>query len=115
MKICTKICDECPFSNKSPRGWLADYTVEDFAQFFRLEVLFPCHKQIKDDLNFNQAAELVKTNKVKLCRGYVESMRKSAKLPVDPELANIVKNVALSDDSMSIFEFFAHHQKEEKQ
>lgn len=109
MKICKKLCDECPFSRNSAKGWIASYSIDDFMEFMRYDLPFPCHMLVEHDMTAEEAAQSVIDGKMKLCRGYVESMRKSAKIPRDPELAAIVASVNPSDDVMSIFEFAKHH------
>ena len=92
------------------KSFLAGYKVNDFVMFFQREVLFPCHKLLEqEDLTIKQVNEKVRDGSLLLCRGYVESMKRSAKLPKDAHFAKIVKEVELSENSMSIFEFTKHH------
>lgn len=110
-KVCSKLCGECPFSSKSAKGWLADYEVKDFMNFMTHEILFPCHMQMgEDDLSPEAVNEKVRNGELTLCRGYVESMRKSCKTPRDEKLAKIVAEIEVSEQSMSIFEFAKHHE-----
>jgi hypothetical protein len=116
-KHCTKMCKECPFSNKSAEGWLADYTGQDIIDFMNAEVSFPCHLQMSDgELNIDQTKRAIDKGEMKLCRGYVELIVKSAKSPYKNEqLVEAIKDVkenGLSDNSMDIFEFFEHHNLE---
>jgi hypothetical protein len=112
MKVCKSLCDACPFSRTSMPGFLADYKVTDFQNFIRFDFPFPCHKLIHGDMSSNEVRELIEREELLLCRGYVESMVKSAKLPKDPEFASIVKNINIGSNSMSIFEFIKFHSKE---
>lgn len=117
MKVCTRMCGDCPFSTNSIPGFLADYTIEDFSHYYQGEVLFPCHKLVKRDMNVNDISELVRSEQLHLCRGYVEMFAKSCKLPREPKFANIVKIVKkdLSEKSMSFHQFVQHHSRFLKQ
>ena len=114
MNICSKICNDCPFSSNSVNGWLADYNIEDFKSMMDQEVLFPCHMMMKeDDLTVDKAQEKIIKGELKLCRGYMESMIKSCKMPkFNKYLLNVrqkVKEEGVSDSSMSIYSFTKHH------
>lgn len=114
MNVCTKLCNECPFSKKSINGWLADYTVEDFQAFHRADAPFPCHMMTGDDMAIDEVEHAIRVGNLKLCRGYVESIIKSCKLPTNPLLVKavtLVKEQGLSEDSMPIWEFKRHHEK----
>jgi hypothetical protein len=116
MSICKKICNECPFSNKSLNGWLGGYSIDDVMAFQRTETSFPCHKMMtQENLSQAQADKAIKNGNMKLCRGYVESMVKSCKSPFANQLLieAIVKVKAegLSEDSMAIWDFKKHHDK----
>lgn len=114
MNVCAKLCNECPFSKNSLNGWLATYTVEDFQSFQRGDALFPCHMMHGDGLSFDEVEDAISSGELKLCRGYVESIIKSAKLPMNPMLLKamkIVKEQGLSEDSMAIWDFKKHHEK----
>lgn len=109
MKICPKLCNECPFSNTSMKGFLSNYSINDFILFQSKDILFPCHMLVPYDMTIDEAKTLIIEDKLPICRGYIESMRKSCKIPKNPEFALLVKNVELSDNSMSIFEFATYH------
>lgn len=113
LQVCAKLCGDCPFANTSMKGFLADYTIEDFEAYQRGEFLLPCHKLMpQEGLSPEETMQQVKSGKLKLCRGYVESIIKSAKAPIDKSLSKAVKAVreqGLSDRSMSIFEFRKFH------
>ena len=109
MRICQKMCDDCPFSRKSMRGFLGGYEVEELVIFFQQEVLFACHKQVSGNETVKEMESKVRKEKVSLCRGYVEAMRKSCKVPRNSELAAKARDLELSEDSMDIFEFATHH------
>jgi len=111
VKVCSALCNDCPFSRQSLPGFLADYKVEDFRAFMTHDIMFPCHKQMKAATPIEAVQASIKAGKLKLCRGYVESMVKSAKMPREESFAQIVKDVRpyLDDHSMSIWEFTDHH------
>lgn len=115
LNVCAKMCNECPFSNKSLNGWLADYTTDDIIKFMSFDASFPCHKMIKKDLSVDEVTKAIEKGEMKLCRGYVEMLIKSAKSPKNNnflvEAIKLVKEDGLSENSMSIFEFTEHHNK----
>ncbi len=112
--VCKKICNECPFSNTSAKGWLADYTTEDFKTFMNNEALFPCHMQrYEDGMTQIDVEDEILHGGMRICRGYVESMIKSCKMPKSNdiliEVREQVKLEGLSEQSMPIWEFIKHH------
>lgn len=114
VNVCKKTCKECPFSNQSMKGWLADYDVQDIQNYMSREVSFPCHMMMsKDDMDANETKEAIANGEMSLCRGYVESVIKSAKMPyANKQLVEAIAQVreeGLSDNTMSIFEFINHH------
>jgi len=114
LKVCSKLCGECPFSNKSIRGWLTDYTIEDIKTFQRNDGLFPCHKMVEGDgLSQAEVSKAIEAGEMKMCRGYVESIVKSAKLPQKGsalyEAYLTVKAEGTSEKSMTIWDFEKHH------
>ena len=117
-QICPKPCKECPFSNKSPQGWISDYSVEDFQKYMNAEVSFPCHMQMPnvDQMSPEQCKEAIDKGQAKLCRGYVEMLIKSCKaIRSNGQLIRaikLVKEQGLNDDTMPIWEFFKHHDPE---
>lgn len=116
MSVCKKLCNECPFSNKSLSGWLGGYTVDDISVFHRQETSFPCHKMMtENNLTQTEADKAIKNGSMKLCRGYVESIIKSAKSPyMNKILVQAIAEVraeGLSEDSMAIWDFKKYHEK----
>lgn len=112
--VCAKACAECPFSNRSMKGWLSNYTIDDVKQFIFNEAFFPCHMMMpENDMTQEEVQEAIKKGEIKFCRGYVESMIKSAKRPkYNQELLEAYKKVreeGLSDHTMDIMEFEKHH------
>lgn len=112
--VCSKLCGECPFSNKSLNGWLADYTKDDILAFMQGEASFPCHMMMTEEgKTVDECKELINQGKMRICRGYTEMLIKSCKsVRMNEQLAKaieLVKIEGLSDNSMSIFEFIKHH------
>jgi len=96
------------------KGWLADYEIQDFQNYMSREVSFPCHMMMtKDNLDANETKEAITNGEMSLCRGYVESIIKSAKMPyMNKQLVEAiaqVKEEGLSNNTMSIFEFRTYH------
>ncbi len=113
---CSKICKECPFSKNSLPGFLADYTPQDIVDFMNREDLFPCHMMMPDEnLDQSDVEKMIKNGELKLCRGYVESIIKSAKLPRNNKFLldamKCVRESGVSENSMPIWEFVKHHTK----
>ncbi|MEK6828984.1 MAG: hypothetical protein AABY15_02575 [Nanoarchaeota archaeon] len=117
VKLCSsKTCSDCPFSKTSVRGFLADYTIQDFKDFMNAEASFPCHKSMEEDgKSLDEVTQDIEDGKKPFCRGYVESMIKSAKRPYKNkkliEAIELVKSQGLSENTMSIFEFIDFHDK----
>lgn len=115
VRLCNKkTCGDCPFSNKSMRGFLADYTTEDFVKFQQAEMNFPCHKHMNDDgMSAIEAHNRIDNKEMPLCRGYVESFIKSGAMPKKNttlmEAIEIVKLDGLSENTMSMSEFREFH------
>ena len=114
MNICNKLCGECPFSKKSIKGFIANYSIDDFQQMMGHEISFPCHMSMDDEgVDVDDVLGIIEKGEMKLCRGYIESIIKSAKMPYHNkqivEAVKLVKEQGLSEDSMSIWEFRKHH------
>jgi hypothetical protein len=113
--VCAKMCKDCPYSKNSLSGFLADYSVDDFIAFQRDEVSFPCHKVTPEDTDTIDVHHEIMAGRSYFCRGYVESVIKSGKLPHTNELLKMaiekVKESGLSEDSMSIIDFVKYHNK----
>jgi len=119
VSVCPKMCKECPFSKNAMPGWLADYTPQDIQNYMSHEAFFPCHMMMPegvDDMNQQQVQDAIAAGEMKFCRGYVESMIKSGKMPYKNkalvEAYNKVKAEGVSPNTMNIFEFTKHHTRE---
>jgi len=116
VNMCSKACGECPFRKNSMAGWLADYSTEDIVAYMRGDVSFPCHMTMtNDDMSPADCKDAIERGEMKLCRGYVEMLIKSAKMPsTNQQLLDAMEQVrkeGLSDNTMSIFEFIEHHKQ----
>ena len=114
VKVCTKLCNDCPFSNTSMKGFLAEYSFSDIKVFMQTDTLFPCHKVLPNEFSKTPAetSEHVKQGDFALCRGYAESMIKSCVSPKNKDLKNLLEKVreeGISEHSMSMCDFEKHH------
>ena len=77
LTVCSKVCNQCPFSSKSLRGWLGDVSVEDTLEAQQSEQLFSCHLHRQGDpaVNLNKIMRGVQP----ICRGYMISAHISCK------------------------------------
>lgn len=112
MKVCNRMCNGCPFSTSSMKGFLGGYTLNFFRLIIRADFPFPCHKELKADTPITEVSKRVLKNEINVCRGYVECLNKSAKQPRDTEFLALCKSVqkkGMSKKSMAIWEFEEHH------
>ena len=111
IKVCQNMCGGCPFSSKSMKGFLADYSIDDIRYFLNHSVFFTCHKHMDVNLPQSEIKREVIKRQLPLCRGFMECMVKSCITPRDLDLAKARNSIKsdLSPDSMSIFEFDEHH------
>lgn len=111
--ICPKMCNDCPFSKTSTRGFLAEYNLNDIMDMKRTDFTFPCHKTVKNDTDVNLIKNKIESGEMHFCRGYVESFIKDCRIPRNnpllEEAINIVKSQGMSENSMSQHEFNLHH------
>lgn len=105
MNTCKKVCNECPFSKSSLRGWLAGYTADELHRIVMSEMHFPCHLTHKDRIPWDM------THKYPRCKGSLIYMKKNCKLPRDKELKRIIDNIPPEerDTILTAPEFFSHH------
>lgn len=120
MRTCKRVCKECPFTNKSAPGWLGPWKPRQILDVQQFEGLFPCHKTINDG-NKDAGPEIVLNGAVPVCRGFLASASKSAKLfgqhpDNGPDLQRLQKSVEDEghEDHQTIlarWEFLSHHTK----
>lgn len=116
LTVCKKMCNECPFSKKSIKGWLGDHTVSEITNAIQFEQLFSCHKQRTDDVLLNERQ--MENGKQNICRGFVLSATKSCKMfgqnpSTGAELRRLQKEVNPTEEEMesvlSKWDFEKHH------
>lgn len=78
LKVCAKMCKECPFSTESIKGYLGGFTVDETLQYISNEGLFSCHLHRGDSVVENE--ENVKNGKSPICRGFMLQAKKTGKL-----------------------------------
>lgn len=79
LKVCKKLCNECPFTNNSLPGWLGEATVQETLDAMQFETLFSCHKTRQHE-DPNKNLYEVMTGQQPICRGFVLSAKKSCKM-----------------------------------
>lgn len=78
MKTCQKICNQCPFRKDSAKGWLGHMKASDLVDSIKFELIFGCHLLLSDDAQQN--VKDMKNGIIPICRGFLASSRKSAKM-----------------------------------
>lgn len=73
LSICKRICNECPFTHSSPKGWLGPHSLEDVLQTQEQGKLFSCHMLRKEEM----IKQDIESGDVKICRGFIASATKS--------------------------------------
>lgn len=106
-----KMCPECPFRKKAPKGWLGPWTIEDFKQFIHREGTFVCHvdvarlidEGVTEDEEIDEAGEH--------CVGMLRYMNAVCKRSRDPEKAAAQDRVEEIEDQPIIppFKFEEYH------
>lgn len=100
-----KPCSECPFVKGAARGWLGPWSAEGLVRTVLSEYPFSCHQTVRED---GQAPE-----ETQHCVGSLALMRRSGKLPRDPELTRRMREVPpeILATVMDARQFVAHHQE----
>jgi hypothetical protein len=73
LTICTKLCNECPFSVNALKGWLGPHTIDAVIDTQDNEGLFSCHLARKENMTVDE----IESGAVRMCRGYIASSTKS--------------------------------------
>lgn len=76
MRVCSKICKECPFSNTSAKGYLGPHTIVEIMECIQWEVPFTCHMHRDHDSSMDD----IDIGKLPVCRGFIACANKSFKL-----------------------------------
>ncbi len=99
MKVCSKICPECPFRRKAAPGWLGANSPENFVALATSDSSIACHMAFDQNSENFEARE----SQAARCRGAITLMSNMCKLPHDPEMAALRKSVPA--DHKEVFSF----------
>lgn len=115
MRVCQRMCNECPFSNKSLRGWLGPHTIEEIQNTIQFEGEFTCHLHRKDGVDL----EDIMDGSIPICRGFMLSAKKSCKVfgqaanQISKGLQKLQQSMDYTNDDMSLvltkWDFRTHH------
>jgi hypothetical protein len=73
LTICKRLCNECPFSQNAPKGWLGPHSLDDVLKTQQEGKLFSCHLLRKEEMK----KENIESGEVRICRGFIASATKS--------------------------------------
>lgn len=73
LTMCKTLCNECPFSTSSPKGWLGPHTLDGMLDAQQNGTLFSCHMLRKQDMKIGN----IECGEVRICRGFIASAIKS--------------------------------------
>lgn len=115
MNTCEKVCKECPFKKNSPPGWLGGVSVDDTIATLQNEGIFTCHLHRNDKISVGS----VMVGRYPICRGFMLSAKKSAKmfggLPgmISAGLSKLQREMIYGEEELSevmdVREFYNHH------
>jgi hypothetical protein len=109
IEPCKSVCHECGFLYGSDQGVLT----RDFIPMMKAGTLFPCHMKLKEVTgSINQGVDKYVKNShtLKICRGYVLSMKKSGIPPLNEAWVKLYKDVEGDDTKvMSLPEAIQYH------
>ncbi len=116
LSVCAKVCKECPFKRGSLKGWLGGLSIEETLEHMNKERFFSCHMTRGEDTeeNFIQIIQ----GKQPICRGFMISAQKSAKLfgnglTASRALKALQENIDVTeeekDEVMTAWEFRKYH------
>lgn len=110
-ELCKALCRECPFKRTSAPGWLGSASGDPWEflkpHFIAGEMPLPCHLRVHwegEDVQDRAA-------RAPVCRGYMTFLRNTMKMPKDPEMAALYRQIAPDTDAVfsNLTEFLAHH------
>lgn len=76
MKVCSRVCNECPFSSNSLPGYLGPHATNDIIQMMNFEHPFSCHLHRDEETTYDD----IKNGLVPVCRGFMVSASLSCKM-----------------------------------
>lgn len=77
LTVCSKVCNQCPFSKTSLPGWLGGFSAEDILEAQQKEHLFSCHLHREEDSTENE--NKIESGEHPICRGFMVSAAASCK------------------------------------
>lgn len=116
LKICKRICKECPFKKDSLQGWLGNHTTDSILEQINLEMPFSCHMVREDNEKINNIKLLEGEHGI--CRGYIATATVSAKRfggnPIYGEQMKNLQDEIIQEDKeqvMNKWNFKKYHDK----
>ena len=116
LRVCKKICNECPFKKDSLKSWLGELNAQQTLNVQQYEGLFPCHKRRSGEPE--QIMKETINGIIPICRGFIVSANLSYKLfGSNPETGQALKKLQMSLNSseeelnlvLNRKEFLEHH------
>lgn len=110
MTICKKICPQCPWRRASAPGFLGSASGDPWAfaaQHVYGDVHLPCHLHV----DWGAADVQARALQAPMCRGFAVFMRNTGKLPADPALTALVREIEPDHDAIfsDYRQFHEHH------
>ena len=79
-----KMCSECPFRQKSIKGWLGPWTAEEVEKMVRHDGVFICHTEISEMMEEGYSEDEIQETG-QHCVGMLRYRNTTCKLSADPE------------------------------
>jgi len=112
MKVCDKVCKECPFRRKSAQGYLGKNNPHDFLRAAMSDESVACHLKVNQELKREEWLEA--ESQAPRCRGALTMMNNQCKLPHDPMMAGLVSTVGKDKNVFTWSqEFIDYHENAE--
>jgi hypothetical protein len=107
----TKMCKECPFRAKAPKGWLGPWDATDIKNMVHGESSFICHTEI-NSMAGKGCGEKEISEKGNHCVGFLRYRNKVCKTSKDPSQRAHQHKLREIDDQEVIpaFQFVDHHE-----
>ena len=119
LRVCRTVCKECPFSKRSPKGWLGGLSAQETLDAMQYETLFSCHLHREEDTEQN--LKNIENGTHPICRGFLISATKSCKLfGQNPETgkalfelqSNLIITEKDKEDTLTRWDFLNYHENE---
>lgn len=110
-------CNECPFLKTSAPGWLGPHSVDDITKLFIDRTIpFSCHKYRERYISPTKSGH---SPLLPICRGSLDCIRNSAKLPHPNthihKVFEVIKEEPRNDQVLSRHQFIKHHTKNQEE